>query len=127
VKIFKNSFKGTKGRKRKSDAYKKTSQQQNNVSPSDELINHLNNDSASIDDSSNLYMLENISNNEKNGERNIDSQGNEVKSNSEPIKKQKKTPRKILPGMNIGAYSDEEESLFLSGLDLYGRDWKKVR
>jgi NAD dependent epimerase/dehydratase family enzyme len=127
VKIFKNSFKGTKGRKRKSDAYKKTSQQQNNVSPSDELINHLNNDSASIDDSSNLYMLENISNTEKNGERNIDSQGNEVKSNSEPIKKQKKTPRKILPGMNIGAYSDEEESLFLSGLDLYGRDWKKVR
>lgn len=123
----KNSlFKGTKGRKRKSDAYKKTSQQ-NNVSPSDELIIHPNNDSVSIDDSSNLYVFENISNNEKNGEGNSGSKGNEVKSNSEPIKKQKKTPKKILPGMNIGAYSDEEESLFLSGLDLYGRDWKKVR
>ena len=53
--------KGTKGRKRKSDAYKKTSQQQNNASPSDELINHPNNDSVSIDDNSNLYVLENIS------------------------------------------------------------------
>lgn len=124
---FKNPlFKGTKGRKRKSDAYKKTSQQ-NNVSPSDEMISHPNNDSVSIDDSSNIYVFENISNNGKNGEGNSGSQRNEVKSNSEPIKKQKKTPKKILPGMNIGAYSDEEESLFLSGLDLYGRDWKKVR
>ncbi|CAB4400231.1 hypothetical protein RhiirA5_408298 [Rhizophagus irregularis] len=116
---------GTKGRKRKSDAYKKTSQQ-NNVSPSDEMISHPNNDSVSIDDSSNIYVFENISNNGKNGEGNSGSQRNEVKSNSEPIKKQKKTPKKILPGMNIGAYSDEEESLFLSGLDLYGRDWKKL-
>jgi len=117
---------GTKGRKRKSDAYKKTSQQQNNVSLSDELNNYPNNDSVSIDDSSNLYVLENVLNNEKNGEGSSGSLRNEVKSNSEQIKKQKKPPKKILPGMNIGAYSDEEESLFLSGLNLYGRDWKKL-
>ncbi|RIA88950.1 hypothetical protein C1645_825508 [Glomus cerebriforme] len=117
---------GTKGRKRKSDSYKKTPQQQNNLSPSDELINHPNDDSVDIIVSSNPYVLENILNNEKDVEGNNDFQGNEVKSNSEPIKKLKKTPKKILPGMNIGAYSDEEESLFLSGLELYGRDWKKL-
>ena len=96
------------------------------MSPSDELIDYPNNDSEAINDSSNPYVLENISNSEKNSEGN-NGFHDEVKPNSEQIKKQKKTPKKILPGMNIGAYSDEEESLFLSGLEIYGRDWKKVR
>jgi hypothetical protein len=76
-------------------------------------------------------VLEKLSNNEKNNEGNNSFQGSEmndeVKSNFEPIKNQKKSLKKILPGMNIGAYSDEEENLFLSGLEIYGRDWKKVR
>src|SRR5688572_4852298 len=102
------NLKVLKGRKRKSDAYKKTLQQ----SPPDELISHPNNDSVDINNNSNPYMLENLPNNEKNSEGNNSFQGNEmndeVKFNSESIKKQKKPPKKILPGMNIGAYSDEE-------------------
>ena len=117
-------IKGVKGRKRKSSSYKKASQQ-NDMLPSDEPTDYPNNDPEAINDSSKLYVLENISNNEKNGE---ESSGfhDEAKPSSEQIKKQKKPPKKVLPGMNIGAYSDEEESLFLSGLEIYGRDWKKV-
>jgi len=98
------------------------------VSPSDDLIDYPTNGSVTTNDSVNLYASENISNNEKDGEGSNNFQESEMNGevNPEPIKKPKKTPKKILPGMNIGAYSDDEESLFLSGLELYGRDWKKV-
>ena len=40
-----------------------------------------------------------------------------------PIKK----PKKPVPeGCNTGVYSEEEESKFLEGLRLFGRDWPKV-
>ncbi|KAJ1560167.1 hypothetical protein HK096_009743 [Nowakowskiella sp. JEL0078] len=40
----------------------------------------------------------------------------------------KKTRQKhpVAPGMNTGAYTDEEETKFLEGLELYGREWKKL-
>jgi hypothetical protein len=39
----------------------------------------------------------------------------------------KKRKRKVLPeGMLQGVYTEDEEKLFLSGLEQYGRDWKKV-
>ncbi|CAG8462100.1 12482_t:CDS:2 [Funneliformis caledonium] len=116
----------TKGRKRKGDTYKKTPQQQNN----DDLLDHPNNGSVAINDSVHPYTSEIIPSKEKDGEGNNDFQETEINGEIKhliPVKKQKKTPKTILPGMNIGAYSDNEETLFLSGLELYGRDWKKVQ
>ncbi|KAG2222327.1 hypothetical protein INT45_001590 [Circinella minor] len=44
-------------------------------------------------------------------------------SSSTPIKK----PKKPVPeGCNTGVYSEEEESKFLEGLRLFGRDWPKL-
>jgi hypothetical protein len=42
-------------------------------------------------------------------------------------KKKKRPPRQPVPeGINVGVYSDDEERLFLEGLDVFGRDWRRV-
>ncbi|CAO3612059.1 unnamed protein product [Cunninghamella blakesleeana] len=45
------------------------------------------------------------------------------KSKAEKSKKPKKP---LPPGMNGGIYTDDEEKLFLEGLNLYGRDWQSL-
>ncbi|KAJ3393073.1 hypothetical protein HDU92_008017 [Lobulomyces angularis] len=41
-----------------------------------------------------------------------------------------KTPKPLkvnLEGMNVGTFTNEEESLFLEGLELFGRNWKQLQ
>ncbi|ORX93100.1 hypothetical protein K493DRAFT_262785 [Basidiobolus meristosporus CBS 931.73] len=50
----------------------------------------------------------------------------EAKEESAPPPKSKKKTEKLPDGFNTGPYTDEEEKLFLSGLELHGREWKKL-
>jgi len=48
-------------------------------------------------------------------------------SDGEPSKKKRKKDKPVNPNHKIGPWTDEEEKRFLESMELYGRDWDKVR
>ncbi|KAK9720802.1 hypothetical protein K7432_003904, partial [Basidiobolus ranarum] len=55
-----------------------------------------------------------------------DEINSETKEETTPPTKPKKKADKLPDGFNTGPYTDDEEVLFLSGLELHGREWKKL-
>jgi hypothetical protein len=48
-------------------------------------------------------------------------------SDGEPNKKKRKKDKPVNPNHKIGPWTDEEEKRFLESMELYGREWDKVR
>lgn len=53
--------------------------------------------------------------------------GDHSTSDGEPNKKKRKKDKPVNPNHKIGPWTDEEEQRFLESMELYGRDWDKVR
>ncbi len=53
--------------------------------------------------------------------------GDNSTSDGEPNKKKRKKDKPVNPNHKIGPWTDEEEKRFLESMELYGRDWDKVR
>ncbi|CAO3600185.1 unnamed protein product [Absidia cylindrospora] len=54
------------------------------------------------------------------------SQSLELDNNAAKPAKIKKPKKALPPGFNTGLYSEDEEKLFLEGLDTYGRNWSDL-